>query len=720
MAEATEKSFILEERPDGIGVLTFDRPGQPVNVFSGHVMKELNDMVGELEKKQLKGLILRSGKEGQFIAGADLEELMSGVKQYGPGAIMQVIELGHDTFTRLSRLPFPTLALVGGNALGGGCEITLAMDYCLGVEGKNTQIGLPEVMLGIIPGWGGTQRLPRVIGIGEAIQLAPAGKTLKADEAKKLGLFFDVVPPAKAMDEAVRILKMTLENGDWIKRREMMESSMGLSEDQHLFAFEGAKAFVKGQTKGQYPAPVACVQAMADGVNKPLQEGLANERKIMATLAGSEISRNLIGIFFMDNRIKKDKGVDDPNIKPKEIKKAGVVGAGIMGAGIATAFIRKDIVSPLLDIKEEFVQKGVNAIKESIGERLKKKRMSPEEAMQALALLVPTLSHEILCKDTDIIVEAVVERLDIKQQVFKKLESMMRDDAIIASNTSTISVTKMAECLSKPERFVGMHFFNPVDKMLLVEVIRGAKTNDQTVATTVALAKLIGKKPVVCKDCPGFVVNRILMPYLSESVQMLQEGAEIKTIDKAATKFGMPMGPITLSDMIGLDTMVHAGKVLMEAYPGRSATPMLLPKLFEAGRLGQKSGSGFMKYTFKKGKPKSEPDEEALQAIIDACGTEKRDISVEEMTDRMFLPIVNEASRLMAEGIVRDPGDVDIAMIYGTGFPPFRGGVLRWSDTLGAAQVVKRLEKLRGLGERFEPSPLLKEMAAKGQNFYKD
>jgi 3-hydroxyacyl-CoA dehydrogenase / enoyl-CoA hydratase / 3-hydroxybutyryl-CoA epimerase / enoyl-CoA isomerase len=417
----------------------------------------------------------------------------------------------------------------------------------------------------------------------------------------------------------------------------------------------------------------------------------------------------------MTQRLQNDPGTADASVKPRDVGQVGVIGAGIMGAGIAGANVRRGVPALLIDAAPAALEKGVAAVAKSLQGRVEIGRMTIPEATAALARLSSSLTVNAL-SDRDVVIEAIVENEAAKVKLYGEIEKLLPPGAILASNTSTISITRMAKSVKAPERFAGMHFFNPVDRMQLVEVIRGEKTNDATVVTLVALAKRIGKKPIVVRDCPGFLVNRILFPYLNESLVMLEEGASPRGLDKAATAFGMPMGPVTLNDLVGLDTSLYAGRVINTAFADRAANTRILDDLVAAGRLGQKTGAGF--YTYAK--PGRGADDPALTALLEKQGKTRREIGMEEMTDRLFLPMLTEASRVLSEGIVREPGDVDMGLILGIGFPPFRGGILRWADTVGLPNILAKLKKYEHLGSRYEPTEQMCKLAAEGKGFYPD
>ena len=402
-----------------------------------------------------------------------------------------------------------------------------------------------------------------------------------------------------------------------------------------------------------------------------------------------------------------------PASSRSDIQRVGVVGAGIMGAGIAGAALRKGVPTLLTDVAQAALAKGVGSITKVMQARIEIGRATPADMVSVLSLLNTTPSLAQLA-DCDVVAEAVVENEEVKTKLFRDLQAIVKPDAILASNTSTISITRMAQAVAKPENFAGLHFFNPVDRMQLVEVIRGEKTSDQTTVTLVGLAKKLGKTPIVVKDCPGFLVNRILFPYLNEACVMLEEGADPRAIDKAASDFGMPMGPITLSDVVGLDTCLYAGMVVNRAFKDRAKPTQILGELVKAGRLGQKSGAGFYSYA----KSTRGNDDPAFAPFLEKVRTAKRDFSPDELRDRLFLPMLIEATLVLSEGIVRDPADVDMGLILGIGFPPQHGGLLRWADTIGLSNVLTRLAGYEGLGKRYQPTELLRKLAASGKGFF--
>ena len=703
--------FEFEERGDGIGLLTLDLPDKKVNTLSQATLMELGGVIAGLKgRTDLRGLLFRSGKPGQFIAGADLNELgalaVANKEQVG-----QAVAMGHKLYGMVASLPFPTVALVDGNCMGGGTELILAMDDRIVSDAPHTKIGLPETKIGIIPGWGGTQRLPRLIGLN-AIEMICSGEPVSASKAVEIGLAFDAVPADRLVEEGVRRVEHLQKTGEWKESRRKHRQPLGLSQDQLAFAFATAEGAIKMKTKGQYPAPLVALKVIREGCNLTLEEGLKVERDGSLEVMGSPISANLIAVFFMQNRLSRDPGVGGFEGTPHAIKRVGVIGSGLMGAGISTAHARSGLPTAMIDVDDARLADGLKRASEVVTGRIKIGRATPEDLARMLGLLSTSTSPSILA-DSDLVIEAITENEAAKADTYRELAKVMKDDAILASNTSTISIGRLAESAPHPERFVGMHFFNPVDRMELVEVIRGAKTSDETIARVVALAKAIRKTPIVVNDCAGFLVNRVLLPYMNEALQLLQEGVSMDAIDEAATRFGMPMGPIALHDLVGLDTAAYAGKVMIEAYPDRAIPTRLLLDMVKAGRLGQKSGLGFRKHSGKK----VEPDP-GFAAVLEKHRKGESTLGPDEVADRLFLPMLLEATRVLEEKIVREPADVDMGLILGIGFPPFKGGILRWADFIGAARLLERLEPFRTLGKRYEPTETLQRHASTGEVFY--
>jgi 3-hydroxyacyl-CoA dehydrogenase/enoyl-CoA hydratase/3-hydroxybutyryl-CoA epimerase/3-hydroxyacyl-CoA dehydrogenase/enoyl-CoA hydratase/3-hydroxybutyryl-CoA epimerase/enoyl-CoA isomerase len=700
--------------PD-IALLTFDMPGKGANVLSESVLFELSDRLDELEKRDdIAGVIFISGKPGQFIAGADLREFASSI-DIGPEKTAEMCQKGQNLFKRLSRGNWVSVAAIEGICVGGGAELASWCDRRIMSDHKKTEFGFPEVKLGLFPGWGGTVRAPRIVGLSNAVEMITGGASISAAESYAMGWASDVVPSDDLLAAAMNLVRVERGSGNYLKDREIWNGKIDISEQELGFLGATASALIQQHSKGHYPAPVAALEQMMSGSMTDSDAACVTEATGMSQLFGSPINKSLLNIFFLTDRNKKDTGVSSTSLTPADIKSCGVIGAGIMGAGIAAANVKRKISATITDTREEALAKGVQGVLNEVSFDRATKKKDLDRAIEFAPLVNGTTSSAELA-GCDLVIEAVIENLEIKQQVYANLESLMRDDAILASNTSTIPITQLASGLKRPNRFCGIHFFNPVRKMKLVEVIRGAETSDQTVATAVAYAKRIGKMPIVVNDGPGFLVNRLLLPYMNEALELIHEGAEIKDIEKAAKKFGMPMGPIELYDMVGLDTAVYAGKVLVDAFPDRFSGNPILPELVKAGRLGQKSGSGF--YSYNNRKKKKQPDPELAGFLAPHVKEPRASFKSKELADRLFLPLINEASRILEEKLVRDARDIDLGMIFGTGFPPFKGGPMFWADSVGLDAIAEKMKPYESLGKRYQPTDLISDLAKNGGKFY--
>ncbi|MDX2039128.1 MAG: 3-hydroxyacyl-CoA dehydrogenase NAD-binding domain-containing protein [Isosphaeraceae bacterium] len=702
-------AFAFTRGDDGIGVITFDTPDQKVNTLGTAVLNELEAHIFEFERRgDLRGLLFRSGKPGQFIAGADLHELSAASTDKDRAAA--IISLGHRVFDRLSRLPFPTVALIDGNCMGGGTELALALDERICTDSRSTKIALPETQIGLVPGWGGTQRLPRLVGLDAAISMICGAESVGPARAREIGLVWDAVPPDRLLAEGRRLIEILEAEGDLMIERERRSGGLGIPPGRMLFAFGVAEGAIREKTKGHYPAPLAALQAMKAGINLSLTEALRVEQSTIHSLVGTPTAAHLIDVFFMQNKLSRDSS----SITPRPIGKVGVLGAGFMGAGIAAAHARSAIPTAMVDIDRERVDAGLARAREVVESRIRIGRAKVDDLAAMLARLDTSTSIQSFA-DADVVIEAVIEDEAAKVDAFRSIERVVGPETILASNTSTISITRMAESIADPSRFVGMHFFSPVDRMELVEIVRGEKTSDATVAAVQALARKIRKTPIVVRDCPGFLVNRVLFPYMNEAQTLVSEGVSIDAIDAAATKFGMPMGPIALLDMVGLDIALHAGRVLAAAYPDRAAVHPMLEALVAAGHLGKKSGKGFRRHDPRKSRPMHDPDASALIAHHVRGASSP---SPETLIERLFFPMLLEATRVLEEKIVDDADVLDMGLILGTGFPPFRGGLLHWADGLGAATIVERLGDYARLGTRYLPTESLLRAARDGGRFH--
>ncbi|HVC97414.1 MAG TPA: 3-hydroxyacyl-CoA dehydrogenase NAD-binding domain-containing protein [Pirellulales bacterium] len=704
--------------PD-VAVLTLDAPGKGANIFSQSVLHELERHLDALEvRKDLAGLIFRSAKPGIFIAGADLREFAA-AKNPTAEQTVAVANRGRLLFQRLSRCPFVTVAAIDGVCVGGGAELAIWCDRRIMTTSPKAQFGFPEVKLGMFPGWGGTARTPRIVGLGNAVELVTGGESIDGRTAALMGLISDLVSSDRLGAASLALVRSEQASKQYLADRRRWSQPLSIDETELGFLGATASGYIQQQTKGQYPAPLAALEVLLGAASLDVDAAGSMEAEGFAALFGTPINRALINVFFLTDRNKKDSGVEkrDPNapeVKVREIKRVGVFGAGIMGSGIAAATIKRDLTVTITDAAPAALAGGVRTILEEVAYDKAMKGTNPQKLLK-FAPLVKATTLDAEFTNCDLVIEAVVENPKVKMDLYARLEPLLADETILASNTSAISIGRLAEKLKRPERFCGIHFFNPVRKMPLVEVIRGPKTSDATVAAAVAFAKAIGKSPIVVNDGPGFLVNRLLLPYMNEALELILDGVDIKAIESAAKSFGMPMGPITLYDVVGLDTAFYAGQVMREAFSDRIVESPLLGAMVKAGRLGQKSLAGFYKYKDKLGR--GEPDAQ-LADVVKPLVRKQEKLTQDQITSRLFLPMVLEATRILSERKVRDPRDVDLGLIYGIGFPPFKGGLLFWADTLGANKLIEMLKPLEPLGARYQPTPMLTEMAKEKKSFY--
>jgi 3-hydroxyacyl-CoA dehydrogenase/enoyl-CoA hydratase/3-hydroxybutyryl-CoA epimerase len=715
------KAFNLEVKQNGLALLTLDLKDSKVNILTSEVMTQLDQLLDEVRvDSRIKVLIFMSGKEDNFIAGADVQEIKDVTD---PEEGTQKARMGQAIFQKINDLPFPVIAAIQGACVGGGLELALACHFRLAKDHPKTKLGLPEVRLGILPGFGGTQRLPRLIGIQRALDLILTGKLINAKRAYKMGLVDKLISKqyphsflkAAAEEFALEILRKfqrtAIENKRGAKRLHALLLESNTFGRKILF--DQAKKRVLKSSRGYYPAPLKALESVERGIQLPLNEGLEIEAKLLGELITTEVSKNLISIYNLNEELKKDPGVEKSKIQPMEIKQMGLLGAGVMGGGIAQYLAFNEVPVRMKDINAEALEVGLKRAEQIFQTAVAKKRLTRREMKRKMSYISGTLDYSGFSQ-MDLVIEAIVEDLEIKKKVFAELEAAVKDSTILASNTSSLSITEIATAVKKPERVIGFHFFNPVHRMPLVEVIRGDKTSDQTTVTTVAFAKRLGKIPIVVKNSPGFLVNRILGPYINEAALILEEGAKIEEIDQTMVDFGMPMGPLKLLDEVGIDVGYKVSKILHEAFKDRITPSKIIEKLVEDKRLGKKGGKGFYIYEGKNTKVDS-----AVYALIADLRKTTRQISKEEIQERLIFIMLKEAALCLDEGIIRCPRDVDAGMIFGTGFPPFRGGLLRYADSLGLEKIVDKMNQLRDqFGDRFEPPKLLIKKATKKEKFY--
>lgn len=700
---------------NGIAEVVFDAQGS-VNKFDQQTVAELGQVAQALAaNSDVKAALVRSAKSA-FIVGADITEF-NGIFALPEAEMLAWVEKTAGAFDAFEDLPFPTLAAINGFALGGGCEMTLACD--LRVADTTAKIGLPEVKLGLMPGFGGTVRLPRIIGADNAMEWMSTGRDRNGDKALAEGAVDAVVAPEKLRDAGIAMLLDAIEGKiDWQKRREQKKAPLALNQNESMMSFSMAKAMVAAQAGKHYPAPHVMVDTVAKAATLDREGALKLENKGFVELAQTDAATAQIGIFMADQLVK-GKGKKQAKAATKAVNQAAVLGAGIMGGGIAYQSAVKGTPTIMKDINQDALELGLNEASKILNKGMQKGKVDAKKMATTLNNIVPTLEYSTL-KDVDIVIEAVVENPKVKGIVLKEVEQTVADDAIICSNTSTISINQLAEDLDKPERFCGMHFFNPVHRMPLVEIIRGEKTSDETIAAVVAYTLKMGKTPIVVNDCPGFLVNRVLFPYFAGFSQLLLDGADFVAVDKVMEKiFGWPMGPAYLLDVVGLDTADHAASVMADGIPERMQKIVNDPVelLYKAERYGQKNGKGFYNFTTdKRGRPKKEAAAEAYE-LLKGHAADSKEFDKEEIIARLMIPMANEAIRCLEEGIVDTAAEADMALLYGLGFPPFRGGVFRYIETMGLANFVALADKYAHLGPIYQLSDGVREMAASGKSY---
>ncbi|AOE48744.1 fatty acid oxidation complex subunit alpha FadB [Kangiella sediminilitoris] len=704
-------------RDKGIAEVCFDNQKESVNKFDRNTLEELGKVIDLLkDNNDVKAAMVTSGKP-VFIVGADITEFLSLFALPREELLQWVVE-ANKVFSGFESLPFPTAVAINGISLGGGMEMCLSCD--LRVASTAAQVGLPETKLGLIPGFGGTTRLPRVIGADNAFEWIAAGKPKKPAEALKQGAIDALVEPDDLITATENTLLEAVEGKiDWKKRRAEKTSPLQLNKTEATMSFMTSKAYIAGQAGPHYPAPVKAVEVVEKGAALPLEEAIKFEHEAFVDVAQSSQAGALVQLFLNDQVLKKKAKIASKT-SDVEVKNATVLGAGIMGGGIAYQSASRGVPAVMKDINPDALEQGMDEAIKLFGKGVKYGKISNEKMAKGIASIKPTLSYEEI-KHTDIVVEAVVENPKVKESVLAEVEGLMPDDAIICSNTSTISIDRLAKALKRPEKFCGMHFFNPVHKMPLVEVIRGEKTSDETVASVVAYASKMGKSPVVVNDCPGFFVNRVLFPYFGGFSKLVRDGADFQKVDKVMSKkFGWPMGPAYLLDVVGMDTGRHAAEVMAEGFPDRMSKEEkdAIDVMFENDRYGQKSGSGFYVYgKDKKGRPTKEADPKAYE-LLKEITADSKDFDDDEIIARTMLPMIIETIRCLEEGIIDSPAEGDMALVYGLGFPPFRGGVFKYVDEQGIEKIVELAKKYQHLGKAYEPTEGMLEMAKAGKKFY--
>jgi len=700
----------------GIARLGIDLPGKGVNVLSRVVLGELSAALDEIEAADdLVGVIVISDKQSSFLAGADLREFAAAIDSRRD-QVIERSQRGQALLARLARLPGVSVAAIHGACLGGGAELACWCDRRVLSNDAATIIGFPEVKLGLHPGWGGTVRLPRLVGLGNAVELITSGETIDAERAAAMGLANCVCRCDQLEPAAMRLIRLEQKSGNYVHDRKRSADHLRVNETELEFLGATASAVIRQKTKGHYPAPAFALELMLESAAENQITACRRESESLAELFGSPVNQALLNVFFLTDRNKRDMG-ELAAKSNRDIQCVGVVGAGVMGQGIAAACLRRDMQVVLHDSDPAALGRSAEAVLVAAAYDRTSGGPSVENSLKYGGRLHATTDLGDL-HGCDLIIEAIVEDIDAKRRLLAELETRVGKETVLATNTSTIPVAVLAEALEQPERFCGVHFFNPVRSMKLVEVVRGPVTSGATMATAVAWARRLDKTPVVVADGPGFLVNRILSPYLGAALQLVGEGADLKQIDRAAREFGMPLGPLELLDVVGLDTALRARKGFAAAADRPFVGGEILHALVAAGRVGKKAGRGFYRYDNRQERPVNDP---AVAGILAGCAVAAGAGPAhdrEQVIDRLILPMVVAAAAALEAQVVHDPRDVDLALILGVGFPAFRGGLLYWADQVGAQAIVKRLQPFETISDGYKPPLLVGELAVSGRRFY--
>ena len=692
-------------------IITLENEGSSVNVLDKSTILCLSDVIGDVEKKKdIKALIIHSHKKNCFVAGADIKEIED-IKDPKEG--IQKAKIGQDLMNQLEDLSIVTVAVINGVALGGGCELALACDWRIATFNPKVMIGLPEINLGFVPGFGGTYRLPRLVGVQQGLKMILSGCPISAKQALRIGLV-DKIISEKDLENSVDHYVKRIVNGEERKpvqrKRGYINKFLEETKFGRNFVFKEAVKSVMKLSKGFYPAPLKAIDVIKMNWDNDRPMAMKTERDAFGDLVITDVSKNLIKVFYMSEKYRKLSPKDLKDVNTVNIGHAGVIGAGVMGGGIAQLLSAKGIWTRIKDINYEALSLGLRSANRIYEESIKKRKLTRSEATVKMGYITSTLDYNGFQK-SDIVIEAVLEKIDIKKKVFKELSQATHSHCILATNTSALSVTEMANMTKDPSKVIGFHFFNPVHRMPLIEIIITEKTSKETLATTLNFVKRLGKTPIIVKDSPGFVVNRILLAYMSEAGRLLEETGCLDTIDKVMTNFGLPMGPFLLSDEVGLDVGLKVMGILSNAFGERFLPAKIFQDVLNKNLLGRKTGRGFYLHTKKR---KVNPQ------VMSMLDYKEDTIDENKARKRMLLIMINEASDCLDEGVVIDPMAIDVGMIFGTGFPPFRGGLLRYADSLGIDVIIRDLEDLcQELNTcRFKPSAYLRDLNKVGKGFY--
>jgi 3-hydroxyacyl-CoA dehydrogenase/1,4-dihydroxy-2-naphthoyl-CoA synthase len=707
----TNYQTIQVEMRDDVAVFTMNNP--PVNQLSTQFRADLAEAFGEAYGDSAVKAIVLTGTGKNFIAGADITEIQH---LENKAALVSGMMEGIKFMNQIETGPKAVVAAINGNCLGGGLELAMCCHYRAAVKGVN--LGQPEVQIGLIPGAGGTQRLPRLIGLRYALEMITIGKPIKAEVALQRGLVDEVTDPDKLVEAAVRAAGRFISGELKVKARATRNRHYWIpsaAEKKALMDF--TKAMMAAQAKG-YTAPFKAVEALEKGLSYDIDADLKREAELFADCAVSDVAKNLIGIFLNTRAAGRLPRIE--GLEPAKIKKVAMLGGGVMGSGIVNLLLKGGFKTVLWDINSGALEKGVDSVRKTFAYPIKKRKMKQADLDDMLENKLSTTTSLADLKDADLIIEAVLEDMTVKQDIWKKLEGICGPDAIFATNTSALPITEMASILDDPGRMIGLHFFNPAHRMMLLEIICAAKTSDQTLATSVSFARAIKKIPIVVNDGPGFYVSRQLGGLFGGATFLSADGVPGAVIETAMTEFGMPMGPATLSDLTGIDINYHVNKTFEKRLGERYKVHPLTEIIYQTGCYGRKTGAGYFDYS--SGQPVPNPKvADAVQKYLKDNNVSPKQMSQEEVIDIMLALGINEAALMMEEGICDRPQDMDLAMIYGTGFPPYRGGILRYADKWGIKNVYEKLVALeKQYGLRFKPADLIKEMAESNKKFYQE
>ncbi len=701
-----QSAFTLQMRDDHVGVITIDVPDEKMNTLKAEFAAQIAAIIAQARKNpQLLGLVLISGKPDNFVAGADISMIDRCRNAHEAEALARQ---GQEVMAAIAALPFPVVAAIHGACLGGGLELALACNTRICSLDDKTRIGLPEVQLGLLPGSGGTQRLPRLIGVQKALPLILTGKNLRAKQAKKLGIVDDAVPQAILLDTAIaQVKKGKFRRAPLPLRDRLLQGPVAR---QALFAL--VRRETDRKTQGNYPAAQRIIEVVRIGLEQNSQAGYAAEARAFGELAMTPESAALRSLFFASTALKKENGT---RAEPRLIQRVGVLGGGLMGGGIASvSAINAGLPVRIKDISLQGINHALQTSWALLGKKVKRRQLSPAQRQQQMARISGGTDYQGFAH-RDMVIEAVFEDLALKRQMVADVEAHCQPDTIFASNTSSIPIAEIAATAQRPQNIIGLHYFSPVEKMPLVEVIPHATTSPETLASTVTLARKQGKTPIVVADKPGFYVNRILTPYINEAMRCVVEGEPIDHIDRALVKFGFPVGPVQLLDEVGIDVGSKISPGLQQAYGERFAAPSALDAVIQDGRKGRKNGKGFYLYGSSRfARKKVDP---AVYSLLKRKPVKTQ--SGAQIAERCVLMMVNEAVRCLDEQVIRSPRDGDIGAVFGIGFPPFLGGPFHYIDRLGAAEVVSRLTRLeQQYGDRFAPCDALLRAAEQQTKFY--